>query len=106
MPLKSKKQLRYCWVKYQSQLAKNETPSWDCRKWAKETPDIKSLPDEVNETAGCGCALRDKAGKSHSPKRRKSVPKKKSPKTKRKLKEGPRGGLYYVKGGKKIWVKK
>ena len=82
MPLKSKKQLKKCWVEYHKQIVKGESASWDCHEWARETPDIKSLPETFrSETAGCGCALGEKAGKSH----KKKSPKLKSKKVKKSM---------------------
>ena len=39
MAFKSKSQMSAC-------FAKND-PKWDCKKWAKETPNIKALPKKV-----------------------------------------------------------
>lgn len=41
MPFKSKAQVKACYA------AKD--PKWDCKKWAKETPNMKSLPAKVKK---------------------------------------------------------
>lgn len=43
MPFVSKSQVRACFAK--------DDPNWDCKKWAKKTKDIKSLPDKKTENA-------------------------------------------------------
>lgn len=41
MPFQSSSQLKACFAKESAGTA----GSWDCRKWARETPDIKGLPE-------------------------------------------------------------
>lgn len=41
MPFKSKSQVRACFAK------KNK--DWNCKKWAKETGDIKGLPEKKSK---------------------------------------------------------
>lgn len=44
MPFKSLSQMRLCF----SQQSKGKAKGWDCKKWAKETKSIKSLPKKVS----------------------------------------------------------
>ena len=44
-PFKSKSQIKACFAK----KAKGQAKGWDCDKWAKETPSIKSLPKKVSK---------------------------------------------------------
>ncbi len=41
MPFKSKAQMKKCFA------MRGKSKGWDCEKWAKETPDKKSLPNRV-----------------------------------------------------------
>lgn len=45
MPLKSKSQLRKCWVEYNRDLKEGKEPTWDCHQWYKETENFDDLPD-------------------------------------------------------------
>ena len=40
MPFKSKQQMKACFAQ--------KSPKWDCKKWAKETKNLKSLPKKVS----------------------------------------------------------
>jgi len=40
MPFKSKAQMKKCFA----MKSRGQGKGWDCKKWAKETPDRKSLP--------------------------------------------------------------
>lgn len=41
MPFRSKAQMKACYA----QKRRNPNSKWDCRKWAKETSNLKSLPE-------------------------------------------------------------
>ena len=43
MPFQSEKQRRLCWYLYTKDKKKGKKPSWDCKKWSKETKK-KKLP--------------------------------------------------------------
>lgn len=45
MPFTSKSQMKKCFAMKRRGQAKG----WDCKKWAKETPNIKNLPDKKEE---------------------------------------------------------
>jgi hypothetical protein len=50
MPFKSKAQVRQCYALKE----KGEAGTWDCDEWAKETNDIKKLPEKVKKGKGKG----------------------------------------------------
>lgn len=41
MPFKLKAQMKKCFAA--------KSGDWDCKKWAKETPDIKALPKKLKK---------------------------------------------------------
>jgi hypothetical protein len=41
MPFKSKQQMKACYAQ--------NNPKWDCKKWSKETKNLKSLPKRVSK---------------------------------------------------------
>jgi hypothetical protein len=58
MPFRSKSQMRACFAKHDS--------SWDCHKWAHETPNRKSLPDRLKKKLRGGEMMQD-GGSSRRP---------------------------------------
>ena len=67
MPFKSKKQMKYCFFL-------NST-DWDCKKWLKETEDVKSLPTYKRRKSN-----KRRSSKRKSPRRKSN--KRKSPRRK------------------------
>lgn len=43
-PFKSSDQMKACFA----MKAKGKAKGWDCKKWAKETPNAKSLPKRLS----------------------------------------------------------
>lgn len=45
MPFTSKSQMKACFAKRKAAEKKGEEFTWDCNLWARETPNIKNLPE-------------------------------------------------------------
>jgi hypothetical protein len=57
MPFKSTAQVRKCFA----MKAKGEAGSWDCEKWAHETPNMKKLPHHKGASPHKGTLYAHKA---------------------------------------------
>ena len=84
MSFRSRKEANYCyWVQSEARK-KGEEPAWDCDAWASRT-DFSKIPYSKNHN--------DKPVNYKRPVGRPP-----------KIHIGPRGGRYYMKNGKKIYV--
>lgn len=83
MPFLSKSQNRACWAQYNRDIKAGRKPKWDCKEFAKYT-DYSSLPEKVRATFSSGL-IKTKYGP-------------------RKVRIGPRGGVYVVVGGEKKYL--
>ena len=47
MPFKNQAQMKACWAQ--------KNPKWNCKEWAKETPNLKDLPQGLAVLTAKGC---------------------------------------------------